>query len=192
MTYLVAGLGNPGPRYEATRHNAGFMVVDHLAEDLRASYWKDLGGAKVAEVRLGDAEVILAMPQTFMNRSGSSVALLAERYDVPVDHIIVVHDDIDLPPASVRAKRGGGHGGHNGLRSLHAKLGSGDYLRVRVGVGRPPGRQDPADFVLEPVGPQAAEDLGDAVLLGVKAVVHIIEHDIDAAMREFNVRAESE
>ncbi len=192
MTYLVAGLGNPGPRYEATRHNAGFMVVDHLAEDLRASYWKDLGGAKVAEVRLGDHDVVLAMPQTFMNRSGSSVALLAVRYDVPVDQIIVVHDDIDLPPASVRAKRGGGHGGHNGLRSLHAKLGSGDYLRVRVGVGRPPGRQDPADFVLEPVGPQAAEDLGEAVLLGAKAVAHIIEHGIGSAMNEFNTRAEPE
>ncbi len=192
MTYLVVGLGNPGPRYEATRHNAGFMVVDHLAEDLRASYWKDSGGAKVAEVRLGDHDVVLAMPQTFMNRSGSSVAILAEYYDVPLERIVVVHDDIDLPPATVRAKRGGGHGGHNGLRSLHAKLGVGDYLRVRVGVGRPPGRQDPADFVLEPVGPQAAEDLGDAVLLGVKAVLHIIERGIDSAMNEFNARPEQE
>ncbi|MBS3956403.1 MAG: aminoacyl-tRNA hydrolase [Clostridiales bacterium] len=188
MTWLVAGLGNPGPRYEATRHNAGFMVIDHLAEELGGAYWKDLGGAKIVETRLGGDTVVLALPQTFMNVSGASVARLAAHYDVPVERIIAVHDDIDLPPATVRAKRGGGHGGHNGLRSLHAKLGSGDYLRVRVGVGRPPGRQDPADYVLEPLGRQAAEDLGAAVLRGQAMVVHIIEHGVDSAMNEFNVR----
>ncbi len=188
MTYLVVGLGNPGPRYEATRHNAGFMVVDHLGEDLGASYWKSLGGATVAETRLGDAELVLAMPQTFMNVSGNPVAHLAGHYEIEPDHIIIVHDDIDLPPATVRAKRGGGHGGHNGLRSIHARLGSGDYLRVRVGVGRPPGRQDPADYVLEPLGRAAAEDLGDAVLQGAAAVLHIIEHGIDSAMNEYNTR----
>lgn len=188
MTYLVVGLGNPGARYEATRHNAGFMVIDHLGEDLGASYWKDLGGARVAEVRLADGEVVLAMPQTFMNVSGNPVALLARHYDVEPGRIIIVHDDIDLPPGTVRVKNGGGHGGHNGLRSIHARLGTGDYLRVRVGVGRPPGRQDPADYVLETVGRAVAEELGDAVLLGVAAVRHIVAHGVDSAMNEFNTR----
>ncbi len=191
MAYLVAGLGNPGPRYEVTRHNAGFMVVDHLADSLRATYWKDEAGARTAAVRVGDEDVVLAKPQSFMNVSGNAVSRLVEHYEVLLERLIVVHDDIDLPAGSVRVKAGGGHGGHNGLRSLHERLGSGDYLRVRVGVGRPPGRQDPADYVLEPMGRMAAETMGDAVLLGEQAVLHVIEHGVDAAMREFNVRGEA-
>lgn len=191
MAYLVVGLGNPGPRYEVTRHNAGFMVVDHLAESLRATYWRDEAGARTAAVRVGDDDVVLAKPQSFMNVSGNSVSRLVEHYEVPLDRLIVVHDDIDLPAGSVRVKAGGGHGGHNGLRSLHQRLGSGDYLRVRVGVGRPPGRQDPADYVLEPMGRMAAETMGDAVLLGEEAVLHVIEHGVDAAMNEFNGRSET-
>lgn len=191
MAYLVVGLGNPGPRYEVTRHNAGFMVVDHLAESLRATYWRDEAGARTAAVRVDDDDVVLAKPQSFMNVSGNSVSRLVEHYEVPLDRLIVVHDDIDLPAGSVRVKAGGGHGGHNGLRSLHQRLGSGDYLRVRVGVGRPPGRQDPADYVLEPMGRMAAETMGDAVLLGEEAVLHVIEHGVDAAMNEFNGRSET-
>jgi len=191
MAYLVAGLGNPGPRYEVTRHNAGFMVVDHLAETLRATYWKDEVGARTAAVRVGDEDVVLAKPQSFMNVSGNAVSRLVERYDVPLDRLIVVHDDIDLPAGSVRVKAGGGHGGHNGLRSLHERLGSGDYVRVRIGVGRPPGRQDPADYVLEPMGRAAAETMGEAVLLGEKAVLHVIEHGVGAAMNVFNARGEA-
>ncbi len=186
MTYLVAGLGNPGPRYEVTRHNAGFIVIDHLADDLGASYWKDEAGAKTALVRHGDAEVVLAKPQSFMNVSGNPVRLLAERYDVPFDRLIVVHDDLDLPEGTVRVKAGGGHGGHNGLRSLHQRLGSGDYLRVRVGVGRPPGRQDPADYVLETMGRQAAEAMGEAALVASRATLAIIDHGVARAMNEFN------
>lgn len=188
MVYLVAGLGNPGPRYEITRHNAGHMVVDHLAEELRASYWKDEAGARTAAVRVGDTDVILSKPESFMNVSGNAVSRLVDTYDVPLEQLIVVHDDIDLPQGVVRVKAGGGHGGHNGLRSVHERLGSGEYLRVRIGVGRPPGRQDPADYVLEPMSRAAAEALGDAVLLGVRAVVHVIERGVDSAMREFNTR----
>jgi peptidyl-tRNA hydrolase, PTH1 family len=188
MAYLVAGLGNPGPRYEVTRHNAGFMVVDHLAEELRAAYWKDEGGARTSAVRFADADVVLAKPQSFMNVSGNAVSRLVEHYEIPLERLIVVHDDIDLPEGTVRVKSGGGHGGHNGLRSLHQRLGSGDYLRVRIGAGRPPGRQDPADYVLEPMGRIAAEKMGDAVLLGERAVLHIIEHGVDSAMNEFNTR----
>ena len=170
MSRLVAGLGNPGPEYVATRHNAGFMVVDLLGENLRATYWKDECGAQTAQVRLGDEELVLAKPQTFMNLSGASVKRLIDQYDVALDELIVVHDDIDLPAGTVRVKNGGGHGGHNGLRSLHEKLQDGEYVRVRVGVGRPPGRQDPADFVLEPMSPAAAEELEAQIPTAAQAV----------------------
>jgi PTH1 family peptidyl-tRNA hydrolase len=185
---MVAGLGNPGPRYEATRHNAGFMVIDHLADDLRASYWKDEAGARTSAVRCDGAEVVLVKPQAFMNVSGNAISRLVEHYEIPLGRLLVVHDDIDLPEGVVRVKSGGGHGGHNGLRSLHERLGSGEYVRVRVGVGRPPGRQDPADYVLEPMSRPAAETLGTAVLLAEKAVRHIIEHGVDSAMNEFNTK----
>lgn len=186
MARLVVGLGNPGPEYAQTRHNAGFLVIDLLGENLRATYWKEEGGAKTAVVRLGDEEVVLAKPETFMNLSGKAVAKLIERYETTVADTIVVHDDMDLPLGTVRAKRGGGHGGHNGLRSLTEELGSGDYLRVRVGVGRPPGRQDPADYVLEPMRAAAWEELEAVVPTAAQAVVHVLEHGIDSAMQEFN------
>ncbi len=188
MSRIVVGLGNPGPEYEHTRHNAGFMVVDVLAENLRATYWKDQAGAKVALVRFADEEIVLAKPQTFMNVSGSSVAKLVDLYDAEPEDLIVVHDDIDLAPGRVAAKRGGGHGGHNGLRSLHEKLRSDEYLRVRVGVGRPPGRQDAADYVLQPIRGEAAEELEGAVTTAAQVVMHILEHGIESAMQEYNAR----
>ncbi len=188
MSRIVVGLGNPGPEYEHTRHNAGFMVVDVLGENLRATYWKDQAGAKVAVVRVAEEEIVLAKPQTFMNVSGSSVAKLADFYDAKPEDLVIVHDDIDLGPGRVAAKRGGGHGGHNGLRSLHEKLGTDDYLRVRVGVGRPPGRQDAADYVLEPIHGEVAEELEGAVTTAAQVVMHVIEHGIESAMREYNVR----
>jgi len=186
VTWLVVGLGNPGPEYELTRHNAGFLTVDLLGENLRATYWKETAGAKVAVVRLGDGELVLAKPQTFMNVSGASVKKLAESYEIDADHMIIVHDDIDLAPGRVMCKRGGGHGGHNGLRSVHDKLGSDAYLRVRVGVGRPPGRMDPADWVLQPLKGDALEELEDAIPSAAQAVLHILEHGIDSAMQEYN------
>jgi len=186
MTMLVVGLGNPGSEYAATRHNAGFMVIDLLAENLRVSYWKEQAGAKVAVTRLGDEELILAKPQTFMNISGKAVGKLIDAYDARVPDVIVVHDDLDLPEGSVRVKRGGGHGGHNGLRSLTEQLGSGDYIRVRVGIGRPPGRQDPADYVLEPMRREAAERLSAMIPTAAQAVVHVLEHGVESAMQEYN------
>jgi PTH1 family peptidyl-tRNA hydrolase len=180
------GLGNPGPEYELTRHNAGFLTVDLLGENLRAAYWKDEAGAKVASVRLGDDDLVLAKPQTFMNLSGKSVRRLVAEHGVPVAELIVVHDDIDLPAGIVRAKKGGGHGGHNGLRSLSESLGSGDYVRVRVGIGRPPGRMDPADFVLEPVRGEQAEELLAVIPIAASCVMHVLEHGVDSAMREYN------
>lgn len=186
MTRIVVGLGNPGPEYASTRHNAGFLTVDLLGENLRATYWKDEAGSKVAVVRFGDDDLVLAKPQSFMNVSGGPVKKLMELYDAAPSDVIVVHDDLDLAPGRVMCKRGGGHGGHNGLRSLHDKLGTDEYLRVRVGVGRPPGRMDPADFVLQPLRGDALEELQDAVPHAAQAVLAILEHGIDAAMREYN------
>lgn len=186
MTHLVVGLGNPGPRYERTRHNAGFLTVDLLGENLRASYWKDEAGARVAVVRLGDDDLVLAEPQTFMNVSGASVKKLVASYGVKPSELVVVHDEIDLPAGVVRAKAGGGHGGHNGLRSVIEQLGNGDFLRVRVGVGRPPGRQDAADYVLEPMSKSAWEELEALIPAAAQCVMHILEQGIDSAMREYN------
>lgn len=186
MTRIVVGLGNPGPEYENTRHNVGFMVIDLLAENLRVSYWKDEAGAKVGLIRFGDEEIVLAKPQTYMNLSGKAVAKLAQTYDASPEDIIVVHDDLDLPEETVRVKRGGGHGGHNGLRSLTDSLSSGEFLRVRIGIGRPPGRQDAADYVLEPMRAQIAEKLADIVPHAAQAALHILEHGVDSAMREYN------
>lgn len=188
MTRLVVGLGNPGPEYARTRHNAGFLVVDLLGENLRASYWKDQGGAQVAVVRLGDEELVLAKPQTFMNLSGGSVKRLLELYELAPAEMVVVHDDIDLPGGDVRVKRGGGHGGHNGLRSLHEKLGTDAYVRVRVGVGRPPGRMDAADYVLEPLRGTAWEDFEASIPTAAQATLSILENGADEAMREYNER----
>lgn len=186
MARIVVGLGNPGPEYEATRHNAGFIVVDLLAENLRVSYWKDEAGAKVGSARLGGEELLLAEPMAFMNVSGAAVARLVDRYGNAPGDILVVHDDIDLPPGAVRVKCGGGHGGHNGLRSIHEKLGTDDYPRVRIGVGRPPGRMDPADWVLQPLGREALEELRAACTVAAQAVMHVLESGVDSAMREYN------
>ncbi|KDA44466.1 aminoacyl-tRNA hydrolase [Frankia sp. CcI156] len=146
--WLVAGLGNPGPTYAGNRHNAGFMVVDLLAERTGSRLKSHRSRADVAETRLAGARAVLARPLSFMNLSGGPVAAARSFYKVEVSRLIVVHDELDIPFGAVRLKRGGGDNGHNGLRSISSALGTRDYLRVRVGIGRPPGRMDPADFVL--------------------------------------------
>lgn len=151
--WLVVGLGNPGREYAGNRHNVGFMVADLLADRVRARFGRHRrASADVAEGRLGvGAEaprLVLAKPLTYMNLSGGPVSALRQFYKVPVERIIAVHDDLDLEYGQLRAKIGGGEGGHNGLRSMSKSLGGRDYLRVRFGIGRPPGRQDPADYVL--------------------------------------------
>jgi len=186
MTMMIVGLGNPGPEYERTRHNAGFMTVDLLGENLRAAYWKDEGGAKTAVVRFGEDELVLAKPQTFVNLSGAAVKNLLQAYEVPLSALIVVHDDIDLPAGAVRVKRGGGHGGHNGLRSINESLGSGEYARVRIGVGRPPGRMDPADYVLQPMRGEVLEDFEAVIPAAAQATTDVLEHGVEHAMQEYN------
>jgi PTH1 family peptidyl-tRNA hydrolase len=172
--WLVVGLGNPGPSFAPTRHNVGRMVVELLAERTGGSFKAHRRSrTDVLETRLGDTpgtRAILARARSYMNESGGPVANLRDFYRVDFDHLVVVHDELDLPYGTLRVKRGGGDNGHNGLRSVRAALGTGDFLRVRFGIGRPPGRMDPAVFVLKPFSaserkelPVHAERTADAV-----------------------------
>jgi PTH1 family peptidyl-tRNA hydrolase len=158
---VIVGLGNPGPRYAATRHNAGALTLDVLGDRLRERWSVPKGRrAEVVESRFGGQRVVMAKPTSFMNESGGPVSGLLTYYKASVERLIVVHDELDIDFGKLRLKRGGGAGGHNGLRSLDQSLGSKDYLRVRIGVGRPPGRQDPADYVLEPFRANERDELG--------------------------------
>lgn len=199
MDYLVVGLGNPGPEYEQTRHNVGFMCIDELASRHGASYWKHEGGSLTSSVRMvthsiegvARAEVLFVKPQTFMNNSGTAVARLARDYKVAPEHIIVVHDELDIPESAVRCKFDGGHGGHNGQRSIIAKLGSSAYPRVRAGIGRPPGRMDAAAFVLAPMRGAALEELKVTAAVCADAVERIIDEGFTKAQNSINTSEDS-
>ena len=169
-TWLVVGLGNPGPGYAGHRHNVGAMVLDVLGARVGGSFKSHKARAAVLEGRLGvlpggapGPRVVLAKPSTYMNESGGPVAGLSQFFKVDPAQLVVVHDELDIPYGQIRLKLGGGEGGHNGLRSVSRSLGTKDYLRVRIGVGRPPGRMDPADFVLKDFSAVERKDL--AVLL---------------------------
>jgi peptidyl-tRNA hydrolase, PTH1 family len=157
--WLVVGLGNPGPKYEATRHNAGALTLDLLADRAGGRFKVHRSRCEVVEGRLAGVPAVLAKPLTYMNESGGPVANAAKFYSVPPERVVVVHDELDLPFATVRVKQGGGDNGHNGLRSVTSSLRTKEYLRVRVGIGRPPGRQDPADFVLKPFSSTERKEL---------------------------------
>ena len=160
--WLVVGLGNPGREYAGNRHNVGFLVADLLASRMGVKFGRHKRAhADVAEGRFGfgGPRIVLAKPLTYMNLSGAPVTALVQFYKVPVDNILAVHDELDLPYGQVRAKRGGGEGGHNGLRSISKSLGTKEYARVRFGIGRPPGRQDPADYVLSDFGSAERKEL---------------------------------
>ena len=169
LPWLIVGLGNPGPRYAGNRHNLGYLVVDRIAGDVGGRFSTHRSRADVLTGRLGmDAgrpgpRVVLAKPLTFMNESGGPVSGLVRFFRVPLDRLLVVHDELDLPFGTVRLKRSGGEGGHNGLKSISRSLGSRDYCRLRLGIGRPPGRMDPADFVLRDVA--AADRAEQAVMV---------------------------
>lgn len=186
--WLVVGLGNPGPQYAGNRHNVGQMVLDVLAGRMSGSFTSHKARAAVLDGRLGmlpggvpGPRAILAKPASFMNVSGGPVGALVKFYDVDPDHLLVVHDELDLPPDTLRLKLGGGEGGHNGLRSISQALGTRNYLRLRVGVGRPPGRMDPADYVLRDFAP--AERPGLAVTLeeAADAVEEVLQLGLDKA-----------
>src|SRR5690606_16905430 len=187
--WLVVGLGNPGPKYAGNRHNVGFMVVDELAAQ-RGERWRlHKAHAQVVETRVGDAPVVLAKPASYMNLSGGPVAKLSAFYKVPVDRIIVVHDELDIPFARLKLKRGGGSAGHNGLRSITASLGSPDYVRVRVGNGRPPGRMDAASFVLQDLSTAARKELDVHVARAADAVETVVTSGLEKAQLVYHTAA---
>ena len=192
-THLVVGLGNPGAKYAATRHNVGQMVLDHIAETAGGYF----GAARraqavVLEGRLGipgaDERVVLAKTTTYMNVSGGPVAALAAYYDVPPERVVVVHDEVDIPFDTIRLKRGGGEGGHNGLRDITKALGTKDYLRVRVGVGRPPGNRDTADHVLAPFTSTERKSLEMMIVDAADAVEAVVLEGLTAAQQRFHSR----
>lgn len=184
---LVVGLGNPGPDYAETRHNVGFRVVELLAARAGGGrFAKHRTNADVLEGRLAGRRVVLAKPRTFMNLSGGPVAALLRYYSVPVEDLVVVHDELDLGFGVVRLKRGGGEGGHNGLRAVSKSIGSRDFLRVRFGIGRPPGRQDPADFVLKRFTSVEVKELDLAVDLAADAAEALLADGLEAAQNRFH------
>jgi PTH1 family peptidyl-tRNA hydrolase len=184
--WLIAGLGNPGPGYAGNRHNVGFLVADLLADRIGARFKRDRGSTQAASGRLAGLPVLIVKPMTFMNLSGSAVTAVSRFYKIPPDRTIVVHDELDLPFASIRLKLGGGDNGHNGLRSVTSSLGTRDYYRVRIGVGRPPGRQDPADFLLSDFTSAERKELPLIVDRAADAVEALLGRGLAAAQNEFH------
>jgi peptidyl-tRNA hydrolase, PTH1 family len=187
MAWLIAGLGNPDDRYARTRHNIGRMVVEEMAREAGDRFRKvRFLPAESAEIRVGDERVVLVRSTRYMNESGPSYASLAKKLGIEPGHLIAVHDELDIPAGTIRVKQGGGNSGHNGLRSLDQALRSADYVRVRVGIGRPPGRQDPADFVLQPVGARDEADLALLVSHAADAVRASIADGLERTQDRFN------
>ncbi|MEO8292582.1 MAG: aminoacyl-tRNA hydrolase [Actinomycetota bacterium] len=187
MNWLVAGLGNPGDRYGRTRHNVGAMVAEELARATGDRFRKArFLPIDVAETHVGDHRVLVAKSQRFMNEAGPSYASLARKNDVDVARVIAVHDDLDLAAGALRVKSGGSTAGHNGLRSLQQALRSPDFLRVRIGIGRPPGRQDPADFVVEPLPKRQEAEVARLVDDAADAVRTLIVEGLERTQDRFN------
>ena len=188
--WLVVGLGNPGPEYARTRHNVGQMVLDELASRLGGTFKVHKTRAQVLESRLrpGGPRVVLAKPMTYMNTSGGPVAGLAKFYDIPAERVIAVHDEIDIPFAALKLKIGGGEGGHNGLRDMSKALSTKDYYRVRVGVGRPPGRMDAASYVLKPFSATEGKELPFLLDDAADAVEHLVENGLLETQQIFHAR----
>jgi PTH1 family peptidyl-tRNA hydrolase len=189
--WLVVGLGNPGPEYAGNRHNAGAMVLDGLAATLREKFRRK-GRSDVLETRLAPSggrpgeRLVLAKPTTYMNTSGGPVAELVRFFRVSPQQVLVVHDELDLPFGLLRLKRAGGAGGHNGLRSISQSLGTKDYCRLRVGVGRPPGRMDAADFVLRDFSSSERKDLGPILGMAEDAVLAVVRDGWERAQNSVN------
>jgi PTH1 family peptidyl-tRNA hydrolase len=191
--WVVVGLGNPGPQYACNRHNVGQMVVDELARRAGASFRSFRGKAFVADARLGvlpggapGPRVVLVKPTSYMNLSGGPVASVLAMQSASPDRLVVVHDELDIPFAPVRLKSGGGEGGHNGLRSISSAIGTRDYVRVRVGIDRPPGRQDPADYVLGDFSTAQRKELPWLLDAAADAVEMVVTAGLEAAQRRFH------
>ncbi|MCB2411887.1 aminoacyl-tRNA hydrolase [Demequina sp. TTPB684] len=192
VTALVVGLGNPGPEYAQTRHNVGQMVADEIASRYSASFSSvKRTHSQAASIRLGGvgpggAAVVVAKPMSYMNLSGGPVGALAKYYDIAPADVVVIHDELDIPYGAIRIKRGGGSGGHNGLKDITKALGTPDYVRVRVGIGRPPGRQAPADFVLKPFSAAERKERDLVVALAADAVEDLLTKGISEAQQRFH------
>ena len=179
---LIAGLGNPGSQYEKTRHNIGFMVADVIARRVGGKFGlHKRSGADLLQGRLLSDPVVIVKPRAYMNESGRQVAAAAQFFSTPPDHVIVIHDELDVDFGEIRLKQGGGEGGHNGLRSLTASMGTKEYLRVRVGVGRPPGRMDAASYVLKPFSTAERKELDLVCEQAADAVELLLEVGLETA-----------
>jgi PTH1 family peptidyl-tRNA hydrolase len=192
-SWLVVGLGNPGPAFASQRHNVGYRVADVLAHRVGVRFTAKRGmRAEVAEGRVGSpgvdasSRLVLAKSRTFMNESGAAVRRLLSYYKLQPAQMIVIHDELDIDPGQLRVKFGGGDNGHNGLRSIRQSLGTGDFFRVRIGVGRPPGRQDPADFLLSNFPASAREDVEIEISRAADAVESLVLVGLDRTQSNFN------
>ncbi len=183
---VVVGLGNPGPQYAGNRHNVGFLVADLLAERIGGRFKSHRSGCDVVEGRLAGRRVVLAKPRSFMNLVGGPVVGTVRFFKAGVSDLVVLHDELDLPFGTVRLKLGGGEGGHNGLRSISKSLSSKDYLRVRFGIGRPPGRMDPADFVLRDFAAAERREVPVLVDHAADAVEALLTHGLEPAQNQFH------
>ncbi|MFT4235510.1 MAG: aminoacyl-tRNA hydrolase [Microbacterium sp.] len=187
-TWLIAGLGNPGPKYARTRHNVGQMVIDELARRRSGLFRQTKANARVCEVWLapGVSKLALVKPNTFMNVSGGPVANTAKFFDLDASRVIVVHDELDIPFDTIKLKSGGGHGGHNGVRDVEKALGTPEFTRVRVGIGRPSGPQDPADWVLGEFGQTERKNLPILIADAADAVESIVQDGLVSAQQRFH------
>ncbi len=184
--YLIVGLGNPGKEYARNRHNVGFMLLDRLAEDFQVAYSRRKSNAAFAECLVNDKKVYLAKPNTFMNDSGRSVAALARFFRIPETQLLVVHDELDLPTGNIRIRPAGGSGGHRGMQSIIHELGTREFPRVRIGIGRPPGRMDPADYVLQDFDSEELIELPLVLNRAAECIRIFIHEGIQAAMNGCN------
>ncbi len=183
---LVVGLGNPGRSYRLNRHNAGFLVLDRLAEQLGIAFSRLQGKALVTDARFAGRHLILAKPQTYMNESGQAASALIRFYKIPLDQLLIVHDDLDLPPGTLRMRPGGGAGGQKGLGSIIQQLGTQEFPRLRIGIGRPPGRMDPAAYVLQNYSADELESLPGILDQSVEAILAFVEEGLQTAMNRHN------
>jgi len=189
--WLVAGLGNPPAEYAGTRHNVGAELVEMLAQDAGANLSRNRRtGCRTAEVRLAGTGVVLAVPETYMNLSGAPIQRAAGWYRIPVEQVVICHDDLDLPLGELRFKRGGGHAGHNGLKDVDRALGTREYLRVRIGVGRPPGSSGAADHVLRPFGADERGDVATVLSTAAAAVGSLVTEGLETTQNRYHRRTD--
>lgn len=188
--WLIVGLGNPGPEYEKTRHNIGAMVITQMAATAGVKFSSHKARANVAEFKLGFGgeapSLVVATLRCYMNESGGPTKALADFYKIKGDHIIIAHDELDIPYQAIRVKFAGGDNGHNGLKSITSALGKADYFRLRLGIGRPPGQQDPADFVLKPFSSAEKKSIDEFLITGGQAVESLVQFGLEKTQQNFN------